>query len=442
VLHHLAVEYGFRIQDVADERDFTEEITVSDPTPPSDTSAAVPAPLTPPATLTPPAPVAAVTPQTASKMVQPLTADQQTKLDAQVAEFAKDLLALPVHGDDFKTRVGAISAMGDDAIQRASGVSNRLLDRPVRAMGGGIFDAGSNVSKGLLDLRETIERLNPATQGDLFSPRKLLGLIPLGPKILQYFRSYETSQTHLNAIINGLYSSRDQLLRDNADIEQEKENLWTLMGQLEQFAYLAQKVGDALEARIAQVAATDPERAKILKEDVLFYARQKQQDIATQQAVDVQGYLALDLIRKNNQELVKGVDRATTTTVAALRTAIVVAQALTNQKLVLDQIQALSTTTNRLIADTAAMLKQNSERVFGAATTSSVSLDTLKQAFADTESAIDGISAYKEKALVSFQQTVAALQPMIEHAKTYVEKNRDIAASEAAALTALPTDPA
>jgi len=404
---------------------------VSDQSPPAEASSAA---ASSPERLTPPAPVAAVTPQAASKMVQPLAADQQTKLDAQVADFAKDLLALPVHGDDFKTRVGAISAIGNDAIQKASGVSNRLLDRPLRAMGAGIFDAGSTVSKQLLDLRDTIERLDPTTQGDLFSPRKLLGMIPLGPKILQYFRSYESSQTHLNAIINGLYSSRDQLLRDNADIEQEKENLWTLMGGLEQFAYLSQKIGDALDARIAQVAAVDPERAKILKEDVLFYARQKQQDIATQQGVNVQGYLALDLIRKNNEELIKGVDRATTTTIAALRTAVIVAQALTNQKLVLDQIQALSTTTNRLIAGTAAMLKQNSERVFAQATTSSVDLDTLKAAFADTESAIDGIAAYKEKALVSFQQTVAALQPMIEHAKTYVDKNRDAAASEVAAL--------
>jgi len=399
---------------------------------------APPSAASPPAPLTPPAPVTTVTPQAAGSMVQPLSADQEAKLDAQVADFAQQLLTSPVHGDDFKTRVNAISALGNDAIQRAASVSNRLLDRPVRAMGGGIFDSGSDVSKQLLDLRSTIEKLDPSTQGDLLSPRKLLGFIPMGPQILNYFRSYESSQAHLNAIINGLYASRDQLLHDNADIEQEKENLWTLMGQLEQFAYLAQKVADAIDARIATVATTDPERAKILKEDVLFYARQKQQDIATQQAVNVQGYLALDLIRKNNEELVKGVERATTTTIAALRTAIIVAQALTNQKLVLDQITALNATTNRLIADTAMMLKQNTQRVFEQATASSVDLSTLKQAFADTEAAIDGISAYKAKALESFQQTVAALQPMIAEAKQYANR-QDTAEAEAAQLTSAST---
>jgi uncharacterized protein YaaN involved in tellurite resistance len=221
-------------------------------------------------------------------------------------------------------------------------------------------------------------------------------------------------------------------MRDNAAIEQERENEWTLMGTLEQYAYLAKKLADTVDAQIATV--TDAERAKILKEDVLFYARQKQMDIATQEAVNVQGYLALDLIRHNNEELIKGIDRATTTTVAALRTAVIVAQALANEKLVLDQIQALNTTTNNVIADTAHMLKENTERVFEQASSATVSIDTLKQAFADTTAAIDSVSAYKEKALVSFQASVAALEPMIEQSKKYISAHRDGAEGEVAQL--------
>src|SRR3546814_20968894 len=74
---------------------------------------------------------------------------------------------------------------------------------------------------------------------------------------------------------------------------------------------------------------SDPAKAKAIRETALFYARQRTQDLLTQMAVTVQGYLALDLVKKNNVELVKGVDRASTTTVAALRTAVTVAQALT-----------------------------------------------------------------------------------------------------------------
>jgi toxic anion resistance protein TelA/extracellular solute-binding protein len=150
------------------------------------------------------------------------------------------------------------------------------------------------------------------------------GLIPFGSKLRDYFDRYQSSQSHLNAIIQSLYRGQNELRKDNAAIEQEKVNLWTTMGRLQQYALMAQRLDQALEERIAGLEASDPERARVLREDVLFYVRQKHQDLLTQ--------LALDLVRKNNLELVKGVDRATTTTVAALRTAVMVAQALANQK--------------------------------------------------------------------------------------------------------------
>src|SRR3546814_18180569 len=105
--------------------------------------------------------------------------------------------------------------------------------------------------------------------------------------------------------------------------------------------------------------AADPAKSKAIQETALFYVRQRSTDLLTQMAVTVQGYLALDLVKKNNAELVKGVDRASTTTVAALRTAVTVAQALPNQKLALQQIGALTTQTPQHIASTAKPPHQN-----------------------------------------------------------------------------------
>ena len=226
---------------------------------------------------------------------------------------------------------------------------------------GGISQAG-HISKSLTSLRDTVEDLDPQKQGDLLSPRKLLGIIPFGDRVTDYFRKYQSSQAHINAIIVSLYDGQDELRRDNADIEQEKQNLWTTMGRLRQYAYLAEQLDTGLTKKIAEIETTDPERARVLKDDLLFPVRQKRQDLLTQLAVSVQGYLALDLIRRNNVELIKGVDRATTTTVSALRTAVIVAQALSDQKLVLDQITALNQTTGTLIESTSEMLKQQSVR--------------------------------------------------------------------------------
>ena len=386
---------------------------------------ALDAPLTPPdQTLAAPHPVGAVAPEKAIGKV-PIADSDRTALDAQVRDVARTLVELPLDSAAFKTAVERLSAMGNTEIVASANVSNALLDRPARALSSGPLGNDSDVSKQMLELRRTVEKLDPSRQGDLFkAPRKLLGMIPMGSKVQNYFRGYESSQSHLNAIIEALYRSRDQLMRDNASIEQEKANMWKLMGTLEQYAYLAKRIADAIGAQIDGIEASDAERARVLKEDVLFYARQKQQDIATQMAVNVQGYMALDLIKKNNAELQKGIGRATTTTVSALRTAVIVAQAIANQKLVLDEISALNTTTTSLIAGNAKMLKANATRVYEQATTSSVDVETLKTAFATVMSAMDDISAFKVKALSSMEQTVNSLTGEVDKAKRYVERER------------------
>ena len=166
----------------------------------------------------------------------------------------------------------------------------------------------------------------------------------------------------------------------------------------------------------------DKQRAKQLQDDVLFYVRQKDQDILTQLAVSVQGYLALDVIRRNNVELIKGVDRATTTTVSALRTAVIVAQALANQKLVLDQITALNTTTGNIIESTSELLRSQSAKIGEQAASSTVSLEQLQKAFDNVYATIDQIDNYKVQALDNMKKTVDALSAQVAKSQTYLER--------------------
>jgi uncharacterized protein YaaN involved in tellurite resistance len=376
-----------------------------------------------PPMLTAPEPVAAVAVSAAIGKV-PVPVDERARLDQEATRLAQELAALSPDSAEYKERVRTLEALANADITRSAGVSNRMLERPTRAMAA--LSEGSPVAKSLLDLRGTIEKLDPSRQGDLFSPKKLLGVLPFGNKLRDYFRGYESSQSHLNAIIESLRRGKDELLRDNASIEQEKSTMWTLMGELEKHGYLARALGDALDREVETLRATDPERARVLAEDVLFAARQKQQDIATQLAVNVQGYMALDLIKRNNAELVKGVDRATTTTVAALETAIVTAQALANQKLVLDQIGALRTTTSNLILSTSQMLRQNAGRIQEGATNPTVDVEKLKEAFANVRATIDGMADYRIKALSSMTQTVDALGEEVGKAKSYLQTRREV----------------
>jgi uncharacterized protein YaaN involved in tellurite resistance len=377
----------------------------------------------PTAELAPPPAVTAVSAEQANEIVK-LDAATVVRLDGMVEAYLSAVTSLDVHGGEFAAKVKDIQKLGDEDIRASAGVSNRLLDKPMAAMTDGGLAQASVVSRSLLDLRRTVEDLDPGRQGDLLSPRKLLGLIPFGNRLRDYFDKYRSSQTHLDAIIKALFSGQDELVRDNAAIEQEKANLWAVMGRLRQYVYLGQKLDAALEARITEIAAGDPDRARVLREDMLFYVRQKVQDLLVQLAVSVQGYLALDIIRKNNVELIKGVDRATTTTVSALRTAVIVAQALSDQKLVLDQITALNTTTGNLIESTSRLLREQSGKIGEQAASATIDLARLQAAFANIYATMDEIDAFKLRALDNMAKTVAALSAEVAKSQAYLDRVR------------------
>ena len=394
--------------------------------------------LTPPETspvitLEAPQPVAVVPQDEADQLVK-LDLTKVPELDAKVNDFVMHVLQTPVNTSVFDEKVNAIHQLGSAEIRASAQIANRMLDRPAKSMDKALFD-NSPIAKSLTELRSVVEDLDPSRQGSLSSPRKFLGIIPMGKSVQDYFRKYQSSQTHINAIIESLYHGKDELMKDNASIEQEKVNMWALMQSLRQYIYVGQKIDERLEQKIGELEATDPEKARVVKEELLFYVRQKNMDFLTQLAVNIQGYLALDMIRKNNLELIKGVDRATTTTIAALRTAVMVSQALSSQKLVLDQINALNSTTSSLIESTSIMLKRQTAQVHEQASGSSVDLEKLQKSFNHIYETMHAIDAFKVKAIGNMQQTLHVLTQEVDRAQTYLDRaNRQTVSEVANAL--------
>jgi uncharacterized protein YaaN involved in tellurite resistance len=371
--------------------------------------------------LEPPRPVAAVSPRQAESAVR---VDDETagRIQAAVAAYVESLTSLEAQSPEFEQKVGSISRMGNDEIRRSAEASNRFLDRPTGALKDGPLAQGSQVSAALVALRKQIEDLDPSRH--LSRRRGFFGRAPFSNNVTEYFRRYQSAQSQIEAIVAGLYRGQDELLRDNAALEGEKAHLWEMKRRLEQYAYMAARLDEALTDTIARTEGPDPEKARALREDALFYVRQKRQDLLTQLSVTVQGYLALDLIRKNNGELVKGVERATTTTVSALRTAVIAALALGNQRLVLDQITALNTTTGNVIESTSQMLRQQTAEIQAQAAGATVDVEKLQAAFSNIYATIDAIDTFKLAALDSMKTTIDSLSKEIARAHDHAERAR------------------
>ena len=366
--------------------------------------------------LTPPDPVPVVVPEKAAGLVA-IDTEKKSALETKVEGFVAELIALDAQSPEFGKKVDQITGMGRKEITQAAGMSNRFLDRPVRAM-----DQESGVGKDLSELRRTVEDLDPGRKGKL-SGRKLFGVIPFfGNSLKRYFDSYTSAQGHIQAILARLASGKDELLMDNAAIDVERQKLWEAMGKLEQMVHIAKTLDEKLEEEAANHDSIDPAKAKAIRETALFYVRQRTQDLLTQTAVSVQGYLALDLVKKNNVELVKGVDRASTTTVGALRTAVTVAQAMTNQRLVLAQITSLNETTAGIIDSTGKLLRDNTAKIHEQAASSTIPMETLQRAFQNIYDTMDAVDTFKLKALASMKQTVDTLSTEVEKSKGYIAR--------------------
>jgi len=323
---------------------------------------------------------------------------EDPELAALADTFVEEVLAGDEDAEALARQRRAVDEMGLELQQQAAHHS-AMLQTPLRKLAHQ-GDDGGPVAKALIDLRGRMQSLDPRhhrlEQGRL--DRVLARLREAGSRLQRYFRKFENAQQALDAIIADLEAGRDMLYRDNLTLGDDQQALREILGQLERQVALGRSIDRRLVAVIEQRDADDPQRG-FLEEELLFPLRQRILDLQQQQAVSQQGVLALEVIIRNNRELMRGVDRAIHVTVSALTVAVAVALALANQRLVLDRVESLNTTTSELIAGTARSLRQQGVEIQTRASSAQLDLQALEQAFGDVMGAIDDLSRYRQEAL-------------------------------------------
>ncbi|MEU8848407.1 toxic anion resistance protein [Streptomyces sp. NPDC048564] len=372
--------------------------------------------------LTPPEPVATVPRERAGGLV-PVDEGVRTDMAKKASAYVEGLAALDARSPEFAGKVGEITGLGAGEMRSAAAQSNRMLERTIRSLPDPGGDAQSQVAGSLVELRRVVEDLDPrdlpASKG-----RKFLSRLPGGNRLRDHFAKYASAQGTLNKIVGSLRGGQDELRRDNAALQTERVRLWETMGKLQEYVVLTAALDTAVGQHITGVETQDAAQADNLRADILFPVRQKHQDLLTQLAVCAQGYLAMDVVRRNNEELIKGVDRAATTTVSALRISVMLASALDNQKKVIEQVNALRGTTEDLIRGNAEMLATQSGEIQRIAADPAVGAETLRSAFQQIYRTLDAIDTYKVQATEAMATTVENLTAELQHASAYLERSR------------------
>ena len=349
------------------------------------------------------------------------------EVDTELAQQAEDVVArvLSVKPNDQDARqqtVAAVEAMGAQ-LQTEAVRHSHMLKQPLAKLSQRSEDGGE-VANALVDLKVKVEELDPGKidlEAGWFT--RLLGQIPgVGTPLKRYFSRYESAATVIDAIIRSLKNGREQLKRDNITLVEDQKSMRALTHKLEQAIKLGQLIDQKLQQKLATDLLESDPRYRFIQEELLFPLRQRIQDLQQQLLVNQQGVLTIEMIIRNNKELIRGVQRALNVTVNALQVAVTLAMALANQKIVLEKVQALSDTTSKLISGTAERLRQQGTEIHKQASSTQLNMDDLKRAFEDIRIAMEEISRYRLEALPKMAQRIVAMDELAAESEQTIRK--------------------
>jgi uncharacterized protein YaaN involved in tellurite resistance len=375
-------------------------------------------------TLTPPEVLVPVSHATANDLVK-VKDEEVSILSSKADSFVKGLLSADLGTDEFRAKLDAAHAMGRQSIANSSAVSQRFLDKNFVGM------EDSPAFKAINGLRTVFTELNPGREGDLLSPNKILGFIPFGNKLQAYFRKYESAGTQIAKLMGELRTAQDEVRRDVAAMGEMEAKLWEAMGKVKEAGIFAEMLDARLAGEVTRLQSVDPLKAEAIEQEVLFYVRQAQSDLLAQQAVNVNAYRQIGILKKTGRELINGCDRMATTGMSALATAQAVARATGTQIQVMEMLKASSGAIGDLIEQTSVMLGQHVEKTGDFASNPVVAIDKLKAAFENTSKAMDSMDKFRKQALDNMAKNNLMLKEMIDGAEKEIASRRGAAGSVA-----------
>ena len=277
-----------------------------------------------------------------------------------------------------------------------------------------------NISEQLLELNRQLKDLDPSKVD--FAKKGVLGNI-MNP-VRKYFDKYEKAEVAIADIVDSLEKSSKVLQNDNTTLLNEENDLREVTNKLMADIELGKQMDASIEAQIqeAELQGVDEEKISFVREEILFPLRQRIMDMQQMIVVNQQGIVSLNVIRRNNKELIRGVKRAQNVTVSALRTGVMVASALYDQKIVMDKINILNETTENIIEATSHMLKEQGSEIQKHSADTMISPEVLKASFAEALQAIEDVSTYKEQALPQMKETIDMFSDMAEEGQKVVTK--------------------
>lgn len=185
---------------------------------------------------------------------------------------------------------------------------------------------------------------------------------------VKYFHKIEQEESYVEEAIRELEKIKDTFKNDNITLQLEMDKLKNVIDKINQ----EYEKGNELKTKVMHVIEKAKEEGieenKIIRyrENVLIPLDKRVFDLKQMSIVNEQSYLGLEMIIRNNKEIIRNIERIKNVTMVAFRTAVLVAKSINHQQIVLKKMNTLEGHAENVItgANSVFSLKQSFRNVY------------------------------------------------------------------------------
>ena len=306
----------------------------------------------------------------------------------------------------------SITSLGVQA-QRRAGTELELLRGRVGEMiaGGG---TGDGISNDLVELRMTLNRINPHEVGKTTLTRRILRRVPLvGDTALKTLEKiavrYEPVSKQAYIIETRLREGRTMLARDNVELRKLYEQVEEEQVPIQKNAYLGELVMQQLSSLLERTE--DPLKNERIRNG-LHDVDMRVQDLRTMEAVHIQFFVSIEMTRQNNNRLGQSVERTLALGTNVVLVGLAVQMALVRQKNVLVATKRTQEFLGNLIAANAASLRHHTQEIGDVYNNPVIAIDKIAQAHNDLIEAMNTADRLKLEGIHAARENIARLSQL------------------------------
>ena len=291
-------------------------------------------------------------------------------------------------------------------VKSIKAITNTSLSKPLNEIGN--LDKKNEIPRQLIELQTKINKLSPNNNKTFMG--KIFSIFNKNKVMQNYLNKFKNGEELITNIINKLSAGEKLLENDNKELEIARTELI--------------KTAESLETKIKKMEELiQILKEKGIKDETIFELNIKLQDLMQLLAVAQNSIASIELLIKNNKELINGVNRTINVTTTALKVGVTIYVALQNQKDVLEAKKAVDETTSNLILENSRMLKEQGVEIQKAAYDATLDIGKLEESIKNVNQAAEDIKSFKITALPKVEENIMKMRELLSQKPQFLTKD-------------------